>query len=243
MDDAPPPMPGRAGDSGAAVNLAPTPPRAFAQGVGVVLQGLGVIMALTNCCICSLGGLWDPNLTSHEARQVMADQPEVITDPGSYLRDPVRAAGAATLLLATIGGLGLAAFGLGMQADRPRPAYAALATNLLLAAVFLAAGVALWTADAGWWLRSWHALLTLLALLALPFTIGATVQVVRHPPPPVDETLPPGFDVRDVLAGEKPSRRKVAQLRAKLEIEQRELDRLERELRGDGGVKANEADP
>ncbi len=209
------------------------PPRAFAQGVGVVLQGLGALMALTNCCVCSLAGLWDPNVTSHEARQIIAADPQVISDPGSYLRDPVRAAAAVTILAATIGGMALAALGLGMQADRPRPAYGALVANIVLGIVLLAAGAGLWIGDAGWALRSWHAMLTLATLLALPFTIAAVRQVLRHPPPPVDETLPPGFDARDVLAGEKPSRLRVAQLRAQLDIQQRELERLEREIGSD----------
>ena len=58
-------------------------------------------------------------------------------------------------------------------------------------------------------------------------------QVLRHPPPPPDNRVPPGFDVRDVVRGEKPSRMKIAELRARLELEQRELERLEAELRGD----------
>lgn len=209
---------------------AASPPRAFAQGVGVVLQGLGVFLALSNCCICSLAGLWDPNLTSTEARQVLADHPEVVTAPVSYLRDPARAAIGVTLLVATVGGLTLAALGLGMQADRPRPAYAAVAVNLVVAAVFLAAAWPMWREPIGWGFRFWHLLITVLTCLALPFSFAALRQIVRDPPPPIDETLPPGFDVRDVMAGEKPSRLKVAELRAKLEIQQRELDRLEREL-------------
>lgn len=217
-------------DTTGSVSSEASPPRAFTQGVGVLLQGLGVMMALTNCCLCSMAGLWDPNLTSHEARQILADDPQLVADPGSYLRDPVRAAAAITILAATIGGLGLAALGLGMQADRPRPAYGALTANALLAAIFLVAGVALWTHDSGLIFRGWHGVLTLLTLLTLPFTFAAARVVMRHPPPPVDDTLPPGFDVRDVLAGEKPSRLKIAQLRARLEIEQRELDRLEQEL-------------
>lgn len=206
------------------------PPRAFAQGVGVVLQGLGVALFLSNCCLCSLAGLWDTNLTSVEAREVMARDPELITQPGSYLRDPGRAAAAVTLLAATVGGLALAALGLGMQADRPRPAYGAAGVHILLVLIFAATGVLLWTAATGWAMLAWHAVLLVALAAGLPFTLAACGQVMRHPPPPVDETLPPGFDVRDVLAGEKPSRLKVAEMRARLEVQQRELDRLEREL-------------
>lgn len=212
--------------------VAVPPPRAFVQGVGVVLQGLGVLLFITNCCVCSLAGLWDPNLTSGEARQVMIERPEVIASPPSLLSDPGRAGAAITLLAATVGGLALAALGLGMQADRPRPAYGAAAVHVVLVLVLIAAGVGLWRGQASVAFRAWHLLLIAACGMALPFTLVALRQVIAQPPPPVDDTLPPGFDVRDVLAGEKPSRLKVAELRARLEVQQRELDRLERELRG-----------
>lgn len=213
----------------------PAPPRAFAQGLGVVLQAVGGLLFLVNCCVCSLSGLWNPNLTPEQAWHIRATTPEAIDDPAVFLRDPARLSVTVVVLVGTVGGLALATLGLGMQTDRAPAATAAAALATGLAVLFAGATWGLWRGDVPWFFRLWHAGGLLALLVLTPMTWAAWRQVRRHPPPPPDSSVPPGFDVRDVLAGEKPSRMKIAELRAKIEQEQRELDRLERLQRGEAG--------
>lgn len=210
-----------------AIESAP-PPRAFAQGVGVLLQTVGVILALSGCCICSTAGLWD----QQEGGQNLMVQPDQLAGIAidRLLEKPARAGMMLTVVFSTIGGLAMAGFGLGMQSQTPRSAWGALASVILLLAILIVAGIGLWVGQGTIANRLWHAGLTVLVLTLAGFTISALRQVIAHPPPPGLRDLPPGFDVRDVLAGEKPSRRTIEQLRARLEVEQRKLKKLEQDL-------------
>lgn len=209
--------------------MAPTPPpRAFAQGVGVLLQTVGVILALSGCCICSTAGLWD----QQAGGQNLVAQPDQLTGISidRLLKEPARTGMMLTVVFSTIGGLAMAGFGLGLQSQTPRSAWGALASVVLLLAILIVAGIGLWVGQGTIANRLWHTGLTVLILTLVGFTISALREVIAHPPPPGLRNLPPGFDVRDVLAGEKPSRRTIAQLRARLEVEQRELEKLEQDL-------------
>ncbi len=81
-----------------------------------------------------------------------------------------------------VGGLALAVFGLGLQADKPRAAWGAVIANTSLFVVLLVAGVALWVAEGPAMLRVWHALLTLLTAALFVFTLKALGQVRADPP-------------------------------------------------------------
>ena len=217
-------------DSPAPTDPASPSPRAFAQGVGVVFQTAGVIMALSSCVICALSGKWDPVSDRAQVLRQM-QQGDMLGVPAERLwHEPARAGLMLTVVFTTVGGLALAGFGLGLQSETPRAAWGALISVTLLAAVLIAAGVGLWIGQAPWLARCWHALLTGLVLVLLGFALVAWRQVMAHPPPPGLHAVPPGFDVRDVMAGEKPSRMLIEQMRARIQAEQRELERLEREL-------------
>ncbi len=208
----------------------PPPPRAFAQGAGVLMQTIGIIMALSSCCVGALAGKWEKMLDRGEVYQQIA-QGQTIGVPITRLFDePGRAGVMLTVVFTTVGGLALAGFGLGLQSQTPRSAWGALVSTALLLVVLIAAGVGLWVGTAAVVTRLWHAALTVTVLALLGFAIAALKQVMANPPPRDLHTVPPGFDARDVLAGEKPSKRTIEELRARLEVQQRELERLEREL-------------
>ncbi len=46
------------------------PPRAFAQGTGLVLQAVGAVLFLTTFCVCSLSGQWQTVLSRGQILQL-----------------------------------------------------------------------------------------------------------------------------------------------------------------------------
>ena len=162
----------------------PTPPRAFAQGTGVLLQTIGMVMFLSTCCVCSLAGLWDPMLSRPQIiEQLRQNQPIGVT-LADLLDQPAQAGAMLMVMLMTVGGLAMAGFGLGLQSDRPRSAGAAMATNLLLLAVLALAGTGIWVGDSSWLMRVWHGLFVVMVLTATGFTWVALREVRASPPPP-----------------------------------------------------------
>ena len=88
----------------------PPSPRAFATTTGAVFQVIGSIVAFGSCCILSISGLvFSP--ASQPAEQWL-----------SYLSGDRFETAMATLqiVVSLVGGLGLIAAGIGMQAERPR---------------------------------------------------------------------------------------------------------------------------
>ena len=204
------------------------PPRAFAQGVGLVLQAVGMVLFLTTCCVCSLSGQWDRILSRGEVLELQQEQ-----EPVSWAaRDLIdRPAGAAMMLLTmfmTIGGLAMLAFGLGMQSHKPSSALGALITTLVADGVLIIAGVGLWVGAAHWLARLWHAVIALVVFTLTPMTVMAYRQMRAHPPPDDLYVVPADFDVdaykRSVRNSAPPSPEQVAARRRRL---QEELDELE----------------
>lgn len=201
----------------------PPPPRAFAQGVGVVLQGAGMMMFFTTCCICSSSFLWDPILTPSEAL-------ELANTPQSLMQNPARTGVMLTVVTMTMGGLSLATFGLGLQADRREAALSALITNIAMTLLFLAAGAALWSGDSSWHARIGHGLVTLITLALLGFTMAAWRQVRADPPPKNVDIIPPGAKIPYNFYHDDPPevrlQKELDQRRAQLDHEQQELDQI-----------------
>jgi len=206
------------------------PPRAFAQGTGILLQTIGIMLALSSSCLWSLAGKWDKTLDRGQVYQQMHQGQTIGVSITHLFDDPGRAGFMLTVVFTTIGGLAIAAFGLGLQSDKPRSAWGATISAGLLTIVLMGAGVGLWMGTTSIIMRLWNALLVGVVLILFGFAVAALKQVLADPPPRGLHPVPPGFDVRDVLAGEKPSKLAVKELRARIEAEQRELQRLEREL-------------
>ncbi len=216
------------------------PPRAFAKGVGLVLQTVGMVLFLSTCCVCVSTGLWNPVRAPTEAvEQASHDlQTPAVTSPlglDDLIAQPARGGVALLVLGMTVGGLALAAFGLGLQSDRRLGAPGATVTCIVLLLLLALAGLGLWRGEAGVAVRVWHALLLLVIVLLLGFCLAAWQQVRRDPPPVDADVIPPGTKIPySVYHDDPPEVRlanELAHRRARLEAEQRELERLEDELR------------
>jgi hypothetical protein len=134
-----------------------------------------------------------------------------------------------------VGGLALASFGLGLQAERRRSAWGAVVTAAVMLTALLAAGVALWMGGAPWLVRIWHALLLVLIAILAGFSVAALRQILADPPPAGVDVIPPGAKVPYSFYHDDPPEvrlaRDLANRRAKLDAEREELERMERELR------------
>jgi hypothetical protein len=171
------------------------PPRAFAQGTGVFLQIVGMTLFLTTCCVCSSSGLWDPPMSKDETQEKLDQKQDPVITARRLFADPATAGLSLMVVFSTIGGLALAVFGLGLQSDKPRAAWAAVATAAVWLAILIGAGACLWIGGATVVAKVWNALLLLVATIMLGFTVAALRQVRQHPPPPGLEILPPDFEI------------------------------------------------
>ncbi len=162
-----------------------TPPvRAFAQGTGVLLQGVGMTLFLSTCCVCSLAGLWDPVASRAQVIERLGQGRPIGVTLGDLFHQPAKAGMMLMVMFMTVGGLAMAGFGLGLQSDRPRSAWWAFVTTVLMLVVLSLAGTGLWVDQASWAVRVWHGLLTLTVAVIVGFTWVALRQSLAHPPPP-----------------------------------------------------------
>ena len=170
------------------------PPRAFAQGTGIVLQMVGGLMFMSSCCVCASAFIWSPQWSPHEAEQAM-DNHGIEATPWRHLRaDPTKLGMMLTVISTTVGGLSLMVFGLGLQSDKPRSAVAAMVTNILLLLALIVAGVSFWFGNMPILALLWHGILTAVVLVLLGFTFYAWRQVVAHPPPGGLNVVPGDYD-------------------------------------------------
>ncbi|MEX0778016.1 MAG: hypothetical protein WD042_20120 [Phycisphaeraceae bacterium] len=179
--------------------VAPSP-RAFAQGVGVLLQTVGMVLCLSTCCICAGYSYAVPTLTRGQVER-QTEQAGDKTQPGDAIyrwrdltSDPGKAGLTAMVMFTTVGGLALASFGLGLQSEKPRSAWGALISAGLMTIVLLACGVGLWLGHASLLARLWHAGLLVAMLLLVGFSAAAVRQMRRFPPPVDLYTVPRDFD-------------------------------------------------
>ena len=170
------------------------PPRAFAQGTGVVLQIVGGLMFISSSCVCASAFLWSPQWELHEAEQAM-DEHGIETTPWRHLRaQPAKLGMMLAVISTTVGGLALVVFGLGMQSDKPRSAVAAMVANLLLLIVLIVAGTSFWLGDVSISALLWHGVLTFVVCALFGFTFYSWRQVVAHPPTGGLNVVPGDFD-------------------------------------------------
>ena len=207
------------------------PPRAFSQGVGLLLQTAGMLLFLSSCCVCGLSGLWDQPLTGDSTA---AGSVSAVVTFSSLIQQPAAGGAMLTVVTATLAGLAMVGFGLGLQAERHYAAAGATTTTLLATLLLLAGGVGLWIGGASWSIRLWnHFLLALFGILSA-FTIVAWREARDQPPPENVDVVPPDHKIPYSWYHDDPPdvrlEREIAERRARLEAEQRELDRMQREL-------------
>ncbi len=168
----------------------PPPPRAFAQGTGLLLQLVGGALFFSTCFVCLTSGIWDPI----SERRVITDASALPSRWESLLSNTGKVGFMLLIMSSTVGGLALMVFGLGLQAEKRRAGWAAFIANLLLAVVLLTAAVLLWIGPASFVARIWASLLTLIVLALLGFTVAALRQIIADPPSGELHTVPHDFD-------------------------------------------------
>ena len=182
-------------------------PRAFAQGTGILLQTVGGILFLSSCCVCSSSFLWDPQWSLIQAQRFLEDQEHGQQQgdgaswfPSQRLGGPAKFGLMLMVMFTTVGGLAMAVFGLGLQAEKPASGWAALVTNGVFLLVLIVAGAALWSGQASPAVRVWHGIVSMVVIVLLGFTITALRQMIAHPPPGDLQVVPADYDPRDDLA-------------------------------------------
>lgn len=208
------------------------PPRAFAQGTGLVLQAVGAVLFLTTCCVCSLSGQWETVLSRGEILESQQDDQALNWSAADLIDRPGQAAMMLMAMFMTVGGLAMLAFGLGMQSEKRHSALGAVLTILAADGVLIVAAVGLWAGETHWLARLWHAAMMLTVLLLTPMTIVAYRQMRADPPPEDLYVVPEDFDIdaykRQVRGTAPPTPQDVAARRKRLEAELDELDREEK---------------
>ena len=171
------------------------PVRAFAQGTGVMLQVVGIILFLVTSCMCVFAKVWDPPISKDAAKETLEKEADPLAALLAIAQQPDRLGKFLTVVISSVAGLSLAVFGLGLQSDKPRAAWGAVTTAIIWLAALLTGGVLLWTGGGTIAMRIWNMLLALLAALVVAFAIAALKQILRHPPPKGLEVLPPDFEI------------------------------------------------
>ena len=130
-----------------------------------------------------MAGAWDPILSRPEVIKQLEQQTQIGMSVTDLFDQPGQAGLMLMVMFMTVGGLALAGFGLGLQSEQPRSAWAAMFTNLLLILVLGLAGIGLWMGEASWVAKIWHGLLTLIVWMLTGFTWVALKEVLANPPP------------------------------------------------------------
>lgn len=156
---------------------------------------VGMMLFLSTCCVCSSSGVWDPPMSKDQAQASIDEKKEIVITLSQTFRDPATAGLSLMVMFSTVAGLALAVFGLGLQSDKPRAAWAALTTALLWLLILIAAAICLWVGEAGIVAKIWNLALLLIAVILLGFTIAALRQVRQFPPPPGMDILPKDFEI------------------------------------------------
>ena len=219
----------------------PSPLHAFTQGVGTIFQFTGVTLFLVSMVICCGSSLLGKDAAQRrDLTRIGWFTYANGSAPGSALGSalPLYSAQRAISISVALGlvlGMALAGLGLGMQATRRSAPLMAVATTAI--------GAALWLTQAVFFaqiLRSpaltiLSSVLCIMLIVLAGLAIAAMLELRRSPPPAGYELLPADYKTPySHLHARPPEERLAAELeerRRRLDIEQKELDALERRLR------------
>jgi hypothetical protein len=152
-----------------------------------MLQVVGILMMMSSCCVCT----WPMVIPAQFDKDVQTPVPNLT----EMFKQSDKAGFAITVLSTIIGGLAMAVFGLGLQADKPRAAWAAVIVSGLLLLCLLGGGLAIWMGNGSWPTRLWNLVLILIAIISVGFCIKSLQQILRDPPPADMDILPPDFEI------------------------------------------------
>lgn len=208
------------------------PPRAFMQGVGTVFQFVGTGLFLVMMFVCCASALISKDYS------VRHDWGEIgWGDARQGGRKLYSAQTAVTVALpaSIFFGMALAGLGLGLQAQRRKaPTWAGILTGFALAfwvvhTIFAAAAMR----SVAFTLIG--LLLTLLFAALFVLALGAIRDVRRDPPPADLDVLPENYQTPYSHLDQDPPEvrlaRELEQRRRKLQVEQKELEAMERRLK------------
>lgn len=212
---------------------AAAPRYAFTQGVGTIYQFTGVTLFLGTMFICCASSLLGKDTAQRQdLTRIGWHLPRDLPGAPAYsAQRAISISVVAGLLL----GMAIAGLGLGLQATRRSAPPLAIVTTAL--------GAALWMTHAIFFAQILHSLpltvfscfLALMMVALGGLAVAALAEIQRHPPPPGHELLPADYKVPySHLHQESPKERLAAELiarRQRLEVEQKELEALERRLR------------
>jgi hypothetical protein len=163
-------------------------PRAFASACGFVFQAVGATLFLASCC------LWAASDKVFQIERGAGDAGFLtqLADAGSAM--PVVTLG---MVLTLVGGLGLAATGIGLQGERPRSGGAGMiAAGFFTAAQVVVAGLLIQRSGA-WAPAIMPGLLAVIGLV-LFMMAGYSRQLIRRFPPPTDQSRATDEFLREV---------------------------------------------
>jgi hypothetical protein len=213
-------------------NIPSPPPRAFTQGVGTVFQIVGVSLFLVMMFICCGSALLSKDKA--EAKDLTRIGWHLPSDP---LDQPTFSAQRAIAISVPAGvamGLALASLGLGLQAEHraaPSGAVVVTAIGLLLWSVQLVFVISVIRSIA---LILGAVVLSLLSLGLLGLSVASWLEMHRNPPPRGHELLPADYKIPYSHMHDDPPdvrlARELEQRRARLAVQQKELEMLEAKL-------------
>jgi hypothetical protein len=217
--------------------IPPLPPaRAFAQGTGQVFQIAGVLLflaAMFTCCGSSL--LSKDTATDAHYRAIGWFSSQAVGSVPNLPTYSAQRAIAISLTVAIVFGMALAGVGLGMQADSRHAAKWAVLITLVGSVFWIVHAAFMITVLHSWVLSAMTIALSALFLALCGFAIAATVDVRRAPPPKDIGVLPADYKVPyshyHVDPPEVRLEREMQERKAKLAVQQKELEALEEKLR------------
>jgi hypothetical protein len=161
-----------ANDTENASGKEPPNPRGFAMATGAMFQSIGCILMLGGCCLWS----FSPRLVAPDA-----DPPEAWI--GHFVDRGSAVAWTVGVVVSFIGGLALAAVGMGLQGERPSSGRLSVIVTALLAVVFAAIAIVLVVREDRWGVATIPLILAGGMALLLLFALRSTYLFKRYPPP------------------------------------------------------------
>ncbi|MEK6799252.1 MAG: hypothetical protein AABZ12_09830 [Planctomycetota bacterium] len=149
----------------------PPNPRAFVVGSGLVYQGVGVALILAACAVWAVTAPAGP-------------MPSATSDSSA---EPALTRTTLAMFATFVGGLALAAVGVGLQGERRESGKVALAFSGTLAAVYAALLVAPLFHQA--WLACVVLAIPLTAMIVLFALARESAKTLRRHPPPPDQSI------------------------------------------------------
>jgi ABC-type Fe3+ transport system permease subunit len=208
----------------------PPPPRAFSQGAGTIFQTVGATLFLVFTFFCCGSALTSKQWATRPDRENVGWRSST-----GHIVYSERHWSIATVFGGVLFGLGVAGIGLGLQADKRPPA--------AIAPPLTALAAAFWTLQAAFAAQALRSIVMTIVCAALAaisailcgLSIGALRDLSKNPPAAGHDILPADFkEPFSHLHQDSPEARlaaEIAQRRQRLEVEQKELDALERRLR------------